>query len=104
MPAYAYPIKVNYDREIVRTEHCKRIDNRLTVKKLKAIVGDTVFSIAPDDEQFSTDYLVSWATKRPETDEEMTARIKKGETYNHNRDVFLKTGKLPKSDISPEHT
>lgn len=90
MPAYAYAIHVNYNREKVREEHEKIVSPPLTVDKLAQIVGDAKFSIRDHDEaQFSGDYVVSWTTNRDETDKEMNARIQKGEEYNRKRREFL---------------
>ena len=90
MPAYAYTIKVNYDREIVKESKSKLVKSPLTIKKLTKIVGDNSFSVQDEDEVFSNDYIVSWVEKGPETDREMSTRIAKGEKYNKNREEFRK--------------
>jgi hypothetical protein len=96
MSAYAYAIKVNYEREIVSEYHQNQINAPLTVDKIAKVVGEASFTIEEGDTVFDDSYTVSWYTQRLETDEEMQKRIEKGEKYNSDREEFLKTGKFPK--------
>lgn len=94
MPAYAYKIKINYNREIITLHHTKELDDgSLTIKELESIVGENTFSICNSESQFSNGYVISWNTYRKETDGEYDSRIKRLEEYNteveRRRDLFL---------------
>lgn len=96
MPAYAYEIKVNRNREMVRENHEKEIDTlSLTVNMLLDIVGDssTEFSIYGANERTNSP-LLCWTTLRPETDREMVARIERGDSYNATREALIAQGKV----------
>lgn len=88
MGAYMYPIVVNYERETVREECRKEIDGPLNVHTLSQLVGAGDFSVYESDEQFATGWIIHWTIARPETDEEMRARIASSEAYNIKRNAL----------------
>jgi hypothetical protein len=82
MPAYAYPITVNYSKQKITTSHKKILDDcNLTIDTLKNIVGNNSFSFGTEDEHFWTNTCIYWTTERDETDQEQAQRISKEESY-----------------------
>lgn len=96
MPAYAYPIKINYGYEKILEHHERIVQEPLTLDSL-SFVKDSRFTIIPKDDYFSDEYIIAWTTHRLETDEERRERIEKQERYNKNRKIFKQTGKIPNS-------
>lgn len=82
MPAYAYPIKINYNKEKIAEYHRVKLpDGGITVSLLKEIVGDNTFVISNEEEHFWENQFICWTTYREETDEEQEVRIAKEEAY-----------------------
>lgn len=78
MPAYAYPIRINRNREMVRFEENVTLqDDWLTLPAL-AFVGNDTFTVGQDECGL---WVICVNRQRPETDEEMNARIARGESY-----------------------
>lgn len=80
MPAYAYPITIDYGKKTIKKEHSFTLEGQLTVDKLKKIVGDLPFSIGEEDPWEET-YTIYWSEERLETDEEQANRIIREENY-----------------------
>lgn len=78
MPAYAYAIKIDRNRQTVsETLHRKLPDEELSLSDLRDLgVKETDTFYIASDEKTMLIYR-----KRPETDEEMSKRIAKEENY-----------------------
>jgi len=82
MPAYAYAIKINYEKQKVQTSHKALLpDKAINIEQLQEIVGHNTFVFVAEDTNFSQDIYVCWNSYRDETDEEQAARIAKEESY-----------------------
>lgn len=83
---YAYEITVNYNRETVTEHKEKEVELPLTVEKLRSFVGENEFWIGSDE---TGEAFIYWNETRDETDDEMQARIAKGENYNRQREKWI---------------
>ena len=88
MPAYAYPIKIEYVKKEIKKEikievlpHMLDRSGHWTIDKIKSLVGSNPFFFLTEENYFGpTDYIVYIET-RYETDEEQQKRIRSEEAY-----------------------
>ena len=84
---YAHETKVNYNRlRVTERIYAPFFELPLTVEKLRRFVGDNEFWIGSDE---TGEVFLYWNETRDETDEEMQARIARGENYNKQREEWI---------------
>lgn len=87
MKRYANAVTVNYNRlKVTERTHAPYFELPLTVEKLRSIVGENEFWFGSDE---AGEAFIYWNETRDETDEEMQARIAKGENYNKQREKWI---------------
>jgi hypothetical protein len=85
MCAYMYHVNIYYGYELIKKEHNKQVDlDNVTIKDIEKIVGDSRFSICPDDK---CNTIITWYTYKLETMQQRQSRIKKLESYNKKVDI-----------------
>lgn len=86
MPPYAYPIKINREKQVIRFHEHKGIEsNSLTLEDLQ-FVGQDKFSICEKEVEtgigcYPEGYIITVYRSRLETDEEYNKRIASEEAY-----------------------
>jgi hypothetical protein len=97
MPAYAYSIKINRNRERIYFDETVRIESDSLALADLAFVGDDFFTICEGEAEtgigcFASGYVIRVSRSRMETDDEMNTRISRGESYmaEYNRRKALK--------------
>lgn len=84
---YAYKIAVNYNRlKVTKRVYAPFFELPLSVEKLRSFVGENEFWIGSDE---TGEAFIYWNETRDETDDEMQARIAKGENYNRQREKWI---------------
>lgn len=78
MPAYAYPIKINREKQIIHFDEEREIEsNSLTLAALQ-FIGDDPFSVHENE---WGGYTISVSRSRLETDVECHTRVAREESY-----------------------
>lgn len=84
MPAYAYAIPINRNKEIIVENIFHTLDDEMmTLEDMKELVGDNKFSIQAGCEEnvIEQSVVLCIRTEREETDAEYASRIRKQEAY-----------------------